>query len=552
MKNQKPSYKQKGFKQNSFKKFPQKKPFEKRHFEIRSVEEIKIHNITKDSVGKIVSVKGIIDSISQTDGPTLLPIEDGTGTLTLKGFVGPGERAFPEINSEDSVKAKVKIKEYMNSFEGEIIEIKKLEGDEAKKIIDGIEKIQRERATPEEIPFLIKSPILDKLRNSMIKAATEIRLAIIQNRPIIVRHHNDVDGYSSGFTLERAILPLIAKQHSSAKAAWEYYTRAPCSAPYYEIDDSIRDTSNSLRNVAKFSNKMPLVIIADNGSTEQDLFGIQQGRVHGMKFIVVDHHPFEKDVISKEVVAHINPFLVEESGSSYSAGMLSTELARLINNNVGNISQIPSMAGIADRTDNEEAMNAYIKIAEKEGYSKKLLEDIATVIDFISAKLRFMEAREYIEVLFGEPRDKQKKLVDLMAPYIRDLEKKGLEMARSASHLETINKITLQTIFIDEAFPGFGFYPKPGKCIGFIHDDVQEKKELSKLVSAGIMKSAITIRATDGANFSVHDLINYIKKNLPESFVNGGGHKNAGSINFLPSKQKEVIDLLKDYMKSIN
>jgi len=539
--------KQKGFRQKSRPK--PKKYAVKKQFPKKPVEKIKIRDIKKDSIGDIVILEGIIDSISQTEGPTLLPIEDGTGTLSLKGFVGPGERAFPEINSDDVVRAKVRIKEYLGAFEGEIIEIEKLTGDQAKKVADGIESVQRERAKPEEIPFLVKSQILDKLRDSMVKAATEIRLAIIQNRPIIVRHHNDVDGYSSGFALERAIIPLIARQHSSAKAAWEYYTRAPCAAPFYEIDDSIKDTSNALRNVAKFSNKMPLVIIADNGSTEQDLFGIQQGKVHGMKFIVVDHHPFEKDVISKEVLAHINPFLVGESGSSYSAGMLATELARLVNN-VGNISQIPAMAGIADRIENEEVLSAYIKIAEEEGYSKKLLGDIASVIDFISAKLRFMEAREYIEVLFGEPRDKQKKLVSLMVPYISELEKKGFEMAKMGTKEEVINGITLQTIYIEETFPGFGFYPKPGKCIGFIHDDVQERKKLTKVVSVGIMRSAATIRATDESGFSIHGLIRYIKERLPEAFVEGGGHKNAGSITFIPSKQEEVIKLFKEYLKS--
>ena len=124
------------------------------------------------------------------------------------------------------------------------------------------------------------------------------------------------------------------------KAPWEYFIRAPSQAPFYEIDDSIRDTANSLRNVAKFSNKMPLIIIADNGSSPEDLMAIRQGKIHGADFIVVDHHGFSKDVITKEVLVHINPFLVGEDGSHYSAGMLCTELARFINPEVQNISQI--------------------------------------------------------------------------------------------------------------------------------------------------------------------------------------------------------------------
>ena len=544
------NHKKQGFGKSKFNFSRKHGGFKKSKFDYPP-EKADIHSINEDSIGRILILTGIIDSISQTDGPTLFQLEDGTGTLTLKGFISPGERAFQEISSEDLVEAKVKLKEYLGGLEGEILSIKKLEGEDAKKVQDKIEHIQRKRATPEEIPFLIKNPILNKLKDSMINAATEIRLAIVQNRPIIVRHHNDVDGYSAGFALERAIIPLVAKQHSSAKAAWEYFTRAPCAAPFYEIDDSIKDTANSLRNVAKFSNKMPLVIITDNGSTEQDLFGIQQGKVHGIKFVIVDHHFFEKDVITKEVLAHINPFLVGEDGSSYCAGMLSSELARLINPNVQNIIQIPALAGIADRVDNKNAVDEYLKLAEKEGYSKKLLADIGVVIDFVSAKLRFLEAREYIEVLFGEPRDKQKKLVELMAPYIRELERKGLEMAKINSKTEAINDIVFQSIFIEESFPGFGFYPKPGKCIGFLHDDLQERKNLKKVVSAGILASSATIRATDDSNFSIHNLISFIKKKLPESFVAGGGHKYAGSITFIPNKQNEVLDLFKEYLSSI-
>lgn len=66
------------------------------------------------------------------------------------------------------------------------------------------------------------------------------------------------------------------------------------------------------------------------------------------------------------------------------------------------------------------------------------------------------------------------------------------------------------------------------------------------------MRSAITIRATDGAEFSVHELISYLRKNLPKAFVEGGGHKNAGSINFVPSKKQEILTLLVKHLKESN
>lgn len=532
--------KNKGKGKSSFSKGPKKE---------RPVIELTISSISSDNKGDRISLKGIVDRVVQTPGPTVFYISDGTGTLALKGFDGPGARAHPEIEEGNAITAVVTIEEFRDELEGEISKISKMSDKEHEDFKKHLENIERERAKVDPPEFLVKDKILDKLREDYIKAATEIRLAIIQNRPIILRHHNDTDGYSSGFALERAILPLIEKQHGGGKAAWEFYVRAPCAAPFYEIDDSIRDTANSLRNVAKFSNKMPLVIIADNGSSQEDLLGIQQGKVHGADFIVVDHHFFEKDVISSEVLVHINPFLVGEDGSQFSAGMLCTELGRFINPEVENIEQIAGMAGMADRINNESAIEAYLKIAKDRGYDKTLLNDISTVIDFVSAKLRFMEAREYIEVLFGEPQEKQKALVKLMTPYIRNLEAKGLEIATSAASQEDVSGVTLQLLPIEETFRR-GFYPKPGMCTGMIHDDLQKKEGLDKVVTAGVLNDAITMRATDGSNFSVHDLIEHLNKKIKGAFVEGGGHKNAGAITFVPNKRDQILEELRAFIKS--
>jgi RecJ-like exonuclease len=517
---------------------------------VRNVEnptQVTIDKISAKDKGESFSVFGLIDKVVQTGGPTIFYITDGTGTLALKAFEGAGVRSYPHIDVGDAVKASIKIDEYQDELEGEVAKLWKLQDKDKKEFLDGLEKIERDRAKVTPIPFLVDSPTLEKLKERMITAATAIRLAIIKNRPIIIRHHNDTDGYSSGYALERAILPLIEKQHASVKAAWEFFTRAPCDAPMYELDDSIRDTAKSLSNEAKFSNKMPLVLIVDTGSGEEDLLGILQGKVHGQDFIVVDHHRFEEDVVSEHTIANINPFLVGEDGAAYSAGMLCTELARFINPDPNlNITQIPAMAGLSDRVDNPKAIEKYLEIANKKGYTKEMLAEIGVVIDFVSSRLRFMEAREYVEVLFGEPMKKQKSLVDLLAPYIRGLEKKGLEMAKSARKLEKLSKLTLQTISIEETFPR-GFWPRPGILVGILHDYAKEKENLSKLVTVGILNDAMTIRATDEADFSVQELIQFLNKEIPEAFVEGGGHKNAGSIRFTPSKKEKVLELFKKF-----
>jgi len=504
-----------------------------------------INEIKKRSSKGVNTLSGLVISVAQTTGPTLFTITDGTGSLVVKAFEGPGARAYPDILEGDFVDVSFKLKEFNNALEGDALKMHKLSGNSAIKVKEKIENLQRSRAKPTEVSFMAKSKVLDKLKDSFIKAATEIRLAIVMNRRIIVRHHNDADGYSSGFAIESAILPLIEQQHGKGKALRQYFTRAPSATPFYEIEDSIKDASHSLTGQASFSEQIPLVIIVDTGSGEESLLAIQQGKVHGMDFIVVDHHFFKQDLISKEVLVHINPFLVGEDGASFSAGMLCAELARFVYNKA-EVEQIPGIAGIADSIKNPEVMDQYIKIAENKGYSKQLLADIASVIDFVSTKLRFMEAREYVGVMFGQPMAQQKKLISLMSPYIRNLEAKALEVAKSAVKTEKHGKFTINYLYIEQFFSR-GIYPKPGR-INSLMQDFNEKQGVKCLISLGVLSDAITLRASKDSEFSMHEFIESARKEVPDAFIEGGGHELAGAIRYVPAKQPLVLAALKNYL----
>ncbi len=510
-----------------------------------------IQEVNKKLMGKRVQLQAIVEAVAQTTGPTLFTVTDGTGTLVLKGFEGAGVRAYPQIEEGNAIEALVELREFNGAFEGELMKMKKLSPDQEKELHRHIAQVQRKRAEVEAIPFMVKSPILEKMQDRFVKAATEIRFAIMNNRPIIIRHHNDCDGYSSGYALERAILPLVEKQHGFGKHLWQYFNRAPSMTPFYEIEDSIKDASHALTAKAKFSEKIPLVLIVDNGSGEENLLSIKQGKVHGMDFIIVDHHAPEKDVISAEVLVHINPFLIGEDGDKISAGMLCTELARFIaKGHLENIDYIPALSGLSDRINNPPVMEAYIAIAEKKGYTKQLLNEIAAVIEFVSSKLRFMEAREYVSVVFGERVEQQKALVEVMTPYITKLKEKGLAIAKALVQREKYGKVTLQTLDIETSFSR-NSYPKPGQTIGMLHDSYLKENPETRLVSIATLSDVIVLRASENSEFSVNKFIKHLNENCPEAFIEGGGHKQAGAIKFVPSKQKDVLILLRKYLESL-
>ena len=78
--------------------------------------------------------------------------------------------------------------------------------------------------------------------------------------------------------------------------------------------------------------------------------------------------------------------------------------------------------------------------------------------------------------------------------------------------------------------------------------DFFEKSGEKNLISLGVLTDAVTMRATEESGFSVHDFIAYCKKNIPEAFVNGGGHKHAGAIRFVPSKREKVLEMFRIFI----
>ncbi|MDO8625161.1 MAG: hypothetical protein Q7R47_03695, partial [Candidatus Diapherotrites archaeon] len=495
--------------------------------------------LTKEDMNKKFSVQGKIEGIKQTGGPTLFTLFDGSGTLTIKGFISAGARAYPEINEDDVVTALVEIIEHEGVMEGEIIRIQKLATDQQDVFAQRLQKILYERSRPDNVGFLIQSPILDKLAPKIDDAVITIKMAIADNRPIILKHHADTDGYSAGMTLQRAILPLIAAQHNDEKSMWLYYKRTPSKSPYYDYFDATRDIGHSLSDNAKYNQKMPLIIIVDTGSGEEDALPIRKVKLFGCQVVVIDHHvPGKNDPISKLADVHINPHLVGDE-YSYSAGMLCTEVARKINQKAENIDYIPALSGLADRIESPE-LEQYLKIAQDRGYSREFLERLGIVIDFEAWNFKFDESRELVDILFGSDKELQRKSVELLYPEIMSRFARQLDISRNNCEIKTVGKVLLAKLDIG-AHSNFNTYPPAGKSLSSLHDWVQKEHPGKPVLSIGYAEDFVTIRATDGTDFSIIEFVDRVQKKFPFGGIDGGGHAHAGSIKAIPSMMPKIL-----------
>lgn len=506
------------------------------------VIKIKIGSIDKSLSGKQVFIDAVIDSRRDTSGPTIFRLYDGSGFIDVKSF-SRSRKVFPDLKKKDKITARVFLRVSDNQKSGELLDYKLIDEDKLPKFKEYIKNNEDEKVKPVNSDFTIKSECYEKLRGRFIDAVRLIKKSIIESRLIILKHHADCDGYSGAVALEQAILSLIVDEHDAFDSVKFYYKRTPMKKPFYEYFDAIKDLTLNFDSFAK--EKPPLVIIVDNGSSEQDLLALQKLRMYGSKIIVVDHHlpaydENNKSLIDNFVDVHINPHLVGFS-SDITAGMLAYELSNFLSGN-NKIRYLPALSGIGDKSSCSE-FECYIKIAFDNGYSKDYLEKLAQCLDFEAYALGFLEGHSVVQSLLTD-KDKQKEIVNLTYPHIKELEEKEMKIVQNVIVKNKVGDYDLLILDLDKV-DIISEYPPPGKAVGLCFR--MFSKTSNNILVLGVSKNYITIR-TDIDKFNVAKVISYIKSKADYGFVGGGGHPKAGTIKFVPAVKGKIFNLIEEYL----
>ena len=374
--------------------------------------------------------------------------------------------------------------------------------------------------------FLIKSNNLEKLRTVFQETSSIIKKAISEKRHIIIRHHDDVDGYTAGLILEKAIEPLIkdTKTHY-------YLTRSPCRTPYYDYIDALRDLSNYL---SSYNNKPSLIILTDLGSNEQSIKAIKRLHDYNIDFIILDHHRYNN--ANKEIAkSFLNPHAYGLD-SNLNAGALAVELALFINPLLTGIKHLPGLSAIADKSTGKD-VDAYVKLS---GYTKQELEKWSVVIDHETYYLRFPVRSKFFYDLFF-PTKRNSMIINSMYKNIQKEFDKIKIAAKKYVKITNYNKFKLLRITRD-----IGFWDYASSKLARIVTDLEQGPRIT-FIETG---DSISYRA-DKINFKGVDLINELKQKFPYALINGGGHDAAGSIRFNSVSKDEIIAYILKYLKKI-
>lgn len=406
------------------------------------------------------------------------------------------------------------------------------------------EGLLQQRSKPTRTEFSIPSQRYEAMKNRFIEIAQRIRRAIMDQQPILIRHHNDADGICAGLAVEQAILHEMERNNIDPK---NKIYRSPSVSPFYDQIDLFRDVSKFNRYTIHFGDKSPLILLLDTGSTPENAFALEVLKSFSYECIVVDHHnPGEisdnrsnnQSAVCKFLDFHLNPYLFGFD-SQTSGGMLGYELARFIDEDY-TAPLYPAVAGVGDRCEGEE-IETYI---EKTGKTKEKLLDMAKVIDYLAFHFRFEDGEGVYEQVFTN-----EKMVNLVAREVDRYFEEALNRILPHAQVEEYPATKFVALNLDQ-FTQRGKYPPPGKTLGLIHDHFAAQDDTKPVFTMGYFSDGIIIRATESL-LPVPELLIELQQEFPQAAVEGGGHEQAGSIKFLDLFGEKILNSIRKKLKSI-
>ncbi|GAA0681141.1 DHH family phosphoesterase [Natronoarchaeum mannanilyticum] len=500
-------------------------------------------------LGETVHIEGQIVQIKQTGGPTLFHVRDETGVVPCAIFEEAGVRARPDVDVDDYVRVTGEPERREDAVQIEADSLTVLEGEDADAVAERLDAAIEERAAPRDVDPLVEWPAFEKLRGDLESVARLLRRTVLEGRPIRIRHHADGDGMCASVPVELALERFIDEVHEDPDAKRHLFKRLPSKAPFYEMEDATRDLNFALEDRERHGQKLPLLLMLDNGSTEEDTPAYETLRHYDIPIVVVDHHHPDPEAVEPLLTEHVNPYLYDED-YRITTGMMCVELARMIYPGMTDeLRHIPAVAGISDRSE-AEAMQDYLDLAREEGYDEQDLKDVGEALDYAAHWLRYNSGQHLIndvlDVGDDADEDRHRELVDTLAEKSRrDVEEQLDAVLPHVEHEELSNGAHLYQIDVENSAHRFT-YPAPGNTTGAVHDRKVEETG-DPVITIGYGPDFAVLRS-DGVRLDIPTMVTELDEEIVGGGISGGGHLVVGSIKYVKGRREEVLDSLIEKM----
>ncbi len=492
------------------------------------LERVAIETLN-ERVGERVRIEGEIVGASQTSGPTVFELRDETAVVDCAAFKEAGVRAYPEVDTGDVVRLVGEVELRNNELQVETEQLDALTEEEENAVANRLAEALEDEARPADVDLLADDSVVAAIHDDIKDAAGAIRRAVIESRPIIVRHNASAEGYVAGAALERSVLPLVREEHARSDAQYHYFDRRPLENGFYDMEDATKDATNMLDNRERHDEKLPLFVLVDAGSTVESEDGLDLLDIYGAPHVVIDtQYPDEDVAETAEVV--VNPYL-GDSGEDVAAGVLGANVAAHVNDDVReDISHLPAVSYW------EDIPEEYVELAEEAGYDEAHVTALREAVALEAYYQSYEDKRELITDLLFE--HAKRDLAEHVSEQFRTKLENELDTAEPNLSVRGANGVTFTVLDTDAYTHRFDF-PSTAVLLDALHRHDLTGKPGGQNVTLGLAEDEIHIRSDAGIN--VRDIAEAVREHAPEAGIVPVGTRD-GKFEFLRGEREAALD----------
>ena len=484
-------------------------------------------------VGEPVRLEGKVVGVRQTGGPTVFDVRDETAVVNCAAFVEAGVRAYPEVDVDDYVRLDGVVERHNNEIQVETDSLETLSDEGRAAVERRLDDAVAAEAATGDVPLLADLPDATAIHDEIRAAAEAIRRAVIESRPVLVRHVATAEGYLAGAAVERAVLPLIREKHTRSDAEYHYFDRRPLGGQFYDMDDATGDVTHMLTNRERHDEKLPLFVLVNAGSTVESRDGLRLLDIYDAKRVVVDTtYPDEEMADLTDVF--VNPYLGDVASPTVTTSALGADVAAHVNPEVrDDVRHIPAASYW------EDAPEAYTELASEAGYDGTETTQIREAVALEAYYQSYEDMRELITDILFE--DDSRALAAYVSEQFRDKLETEIETVMPNLTLRGYGDVFFRVLDTDAFTHRFDF-PSTDLLLDEVHRR-ERKNHDGVLVTLGVADDELHVRSTEPVD--IRAIADLARESVPEAGLTARGTRD-GKIEFLVGERDAVVDAVVD------
>ncbi|SDJ90885.1 RecJ-like exonuclease, contains DnaJ-type Zn finger domain [Halovenus aranensis] len=489
-----------------------------------------------DYVGDRVRIEGEVATARQTSGPTIFELRDETGTVDCAAFEEAGVRAYPDAGEGDVVRIEGEVERRRGELQVETEALVVLEDEEREEVTGRMRDALVERARPSDVEPLAEDPAVEAVLDDVKDAATAVRRAVLEGRPVVVRHAATVDGYVAGAAIERAALPLIREEHAGTDAEYHYFDRRPLEDAVYSMDDATNDVTTMLSNNERHGEQFPLFVFVATGGTAESLDGFDLLDVYGARRVVIDERAIDSEV-AEAVDVLVGPD--QHDGPATTATALGANVAAHVNEDVradlGHLPAVSYWEGTPDQ---------YGDLAAAAGYDADDTRTLREAIALEAFYQSYEDKRELIiDLLFSADASDPAELATHISEQYRTRMDDELDTAEANLERRDRDGETVLVLDTDAYTHRFEFPPTQ-----LLLDELFRRHREDCIALVGIDEDEAYIRTDEDVD--IRDLVATAQESAPLAALDARGARE-GRVEFLRGERKSAQEALLDALAGV-